>query len=651
MRNPISSNHLRSYVEALEQRRLLAVTPWGAFPQLIDQDVAVANYAQYDGSGQTIAFIDTGANYQHPALSGKYLGGYDFVSNDSNPIDSDGHGTGLATIAVGNSYTYNGAKYQGIAPGARIVALRVDGGGNVSDATYEEALQWVIANRNQYNITVVNCSFGSGHYSTEAPRAIYADELAQLADAGVVIVSSSGNDGAQTPYGIEYPGADPNVFSVGSVTSSDVISKHTERGPILDILAPGENVPTAYLDSQDQPIYLTASGTSFAAPFIAGAAAIIKQIDPTFTAHDVISILRTSGIDNYDGDNEVSPVSGYTYPRLDLDNAIYLALQRRSGQSPAIGNNGRDNAVKFDRDGVLYFAWLDDSDHRLKLATQSNNGAWSSIQTLDNGSTLGFFYLSMAVNSTGKPAVAYYDSQNADLKLAEWTGRSWSVSRVDSRNSTGYYPSLAFDAFDDTIITYYYKTGGDLRLAYNDGGPWSISTIDSAGDVGRFSSFAFSNNGTWSVAYENDSTGEFKFAKKGKSWSITSVDDTQTGGGFVSLRYDNLDRPAFSYYDGFNGDLKFAHFNGNGWSTDTVASQFSQGLYTNLLFAGNGDAEILFYHKSMDGVFRATGNIGNWSVNPLVSDAGRLLTAARHGNYTAYAYFIAASGDLSVGSY
>src|SRR3954454_6989328 len=120
--------------EALEPRRFLAGTPWGAIPQLIDQDVAVASYGQYNGAGQTIAIIDTGVDYNHPAISGHYLGGFDFVSNDSNPIDEDGHGTGVAAIAVGNSYTFNSARYQGIATGAKIVVLRVDDNGNVPDS-------------------------------------------------------------------------------------------------------------------------------------------------------------------------------------------------------------------------------------------------------------------------------------------------------------------------------------------------------------------------------------------------------------------------------------------------------------------------------------------------------------------------------------
>jgi hypothetical protein len=555
---------------------------------------------------------------------------------------------------VGNTYTFNGAKYQGVATGARIVVLRVDNNRNVPEERYEQAFQWIIDHRTQYNITVVNASFGSGHYTTEAQRSVYADEVETLANLGVFIVASSGNDGAQTPYGIEYPGADPNVFSVGSVNASDVISKFTERGSIMDILAPGENVPTAYLNTSDQPVYLAGSGTSFSTPFIAGAAAILKQIDPSFTPRDIISILRNSGADNFDGDNEATPNTQLSFPRLDLDNAIALALARRGSVSASLlGNNGQDNAIRFDRDGVLYYTWYDIADHHLKYATRNANEHWSAARTIDAGNDVGQF-LSMALTSTGKPAIAYYDVFNANLKYAEWTGSKWSVSTVDSGGKVGLYTSLGFDQYDDPIITYYTKTNGDLKVASNDGTGWSISVIDSSGDVGRYSSFAVSRTGQWSVAYEDTSTGHYKFAKlSGSGWAKTVVDSsTRIGGGYTSLAYDGSNNPAFSYYDAWNADLKFARFNASQWETDTVASTLSQGLYTNLFIDSAGEADILYYSKSTDDVFRATGSIGNWSVATLVDDGGRHVFYARYGNsQRVFSYYQPSSGNLVVESF
>jgi hypothetical protein len=655
MPKPISGKALQFACESLEPRRLLAATPWGAFPQLIDQDLAVANYPQFNGAGQTIAIIDTGVDYNHPALAGKYLGGYDFVDNDTDPMDGDGHGTGLAAIAVGDSYTFGGAKYQGIAPGARIVVLRVDNDQNVPDSRYQQAFQWIIDHRVQYNITVVNASFGSGHYTTEAQRAVYAPQMQTLADAGVFIVAASGNDGAQTPYGVEYPAADPNVFAAGSINSSDVISKMTERGPIMDILAPGENVPTAYLSVSDQPIYLQATGTSFSAPFIAGAAAILKQIDPSFTPHDIMSILRTSGVDNFDGDNEATPNTQLSWPVLNVNNAIAVGLARKGGAASAaqIGIDGRENALKFDRDGVLYYTWYDASTQHLLFATQNADGDWSGTQTIDAGTDVGHF-VSMALTSTGKPAMAYYDSHNADLKYAEWTGSKWSVATIDSNRSTGLYPSLAFDQFDDPIIGYYYKTSGDLRLAFNDGSGWQISNIDTTQDSGRYSSFALSNTGQWSVAYEDTTTGKFKFAKRGSSgWQVQTADaNTRIGGGYISLAYDSSNHPAMSYYDAYNADLKFAQFNGSSWNTDTVASDFSQGLYTNLVVESGDTDDIVYYNKTQDAVFRATGGIGNWTVGQLIGAGGRLVSYARYGNANRiFSYFETSSNNLLISSF
>ncbi|MGC3957483.1 MAG: S8 family serine peptidase [Verrucomicrobiota bacterium] len=550
--------------EALEPRRLFA-TAWGAFPQLIDQDLAVSSYAQYNGAGQTIAIIDTGIDYTHPAVAGKYLTGYDFVDNDSDPMDVDGHGTAIASIVAGNQYTYNGVKYQGVASGARIIALRVEAGGvsnaTVPDSRYEAAFQWIVANRTKYNIVAVNGSFGDGHYSTEAQRTVYADEMKTLMDAGVVIATSSGNDGVQSPYGVEYPAADPSAFAVGSVNTSDLISKWTERGAIMDILAPGENVPVAYLDSNLNHTYILGSGTSFSSPYIAGAAAIIKQIDPSFTAHDVMSILRASGVDNYDGDGEASPYTTLTWPRLDLDNAIATALQRKKGQASVstIGVDGRENGLKFDRDGVLYYAWYDSATRHLEFATQQDDGQWSGVTTIDGGSDAGH-YVSLAMTSTGKPAVAYYDAYNADLKYSIYNGKGWSTATVDSKLSTGMYPSLTFDRYDNPLITYYYKTGGDLRAAYNDGSAWSVSTIESTNDVGRYSSVALTSAGQWTVACKNTTNGTFRFAQNPEAGGALSTFDgvTKQAGGFISLAYDGSSIAHISYYDAYNADLKYA---------------------------------------------------------------------------------------------
>jgi len=118
----------RFFTEPLESRILLAAA-WGAFPKLIHQDAAISHYPNVTGAGTSIAIIDSGVDYRHPALGGgfgagfKVVAGYDFVDDDGDPMDPDGHGTGIAGIIGAKDFTYNNARYRGLAPGANIIVV------------------------------------------------------------------------------------------------------------------------------------------------------------------------------------------------------------------------------------------------------------------------------------------------------------------------------------------------------------------------------------------------------------------------------------------------------------------------------------------------------------------------------------------------
>jgi hypothetical protein len=126
-------------------------------------------------------------------------------------------------------------------------------------------------------------------------------------------------------------------------------------------------------------------------------------------------------------------------------------------------------------------------------ATQRADGRWTTPQRVDGTQDVGK-QLSIAINGAGKPAIAYFDATNSDLKYAAYQpdGR-WATSRVDSKNSVGQYPSIGFDGDGDPVIAYYKKSGGDLRLATlaRDSTKWSISTPDGTdADVGAYASLA-----------------------------------------------------------------------------------------------------------------------------------------------------------------
>lgn len=317
-----------AHIEALEARQLLAAAPWGAIPRLIGQDQAIRDFPHVSGRGQTVAILDTGVDYNHPWLGGQWgktvIGGYDFVDNDSDPMDQTGHGTMLAGIIAARPFIFDGQRYRGLVPGAKIVALRIeDNTDNLPDSRIAQALQWVIDHRQEYHITAVNMSFGDGHYLTKHTQPAYGAQLAALNRAGIFIAAASGNEGTAQP-GINYPAADPAVFSVGAMNSAGQISSFTSRGPALNLLAPGEGVPSTLYDIfHHTHSFEAASGTSFSTAFAVGAAVLLKQLNPRLTPSQIARTLRSTGTASFD------PATGAVFRRLNLENAMLTTWRRK----------------------------------------------------------------------------------------------------------------------------------------------------------------------------------------------------------------------------------------------------------------------------------------------------------------------------------
>jgi hypothetical protein len=278
------------------------------------------------GSGFGVAVIDSGVDYNHPSLGGgwgkKVVAGWDFSGNDSNPMsDSYAHGTGVAGIVGADPYDYRGYHYQGVAPGAKLIALRQNNSGGVANA-----LKWVIANKSKYNITAVNVTDYAGGGNTSIWSSINAS-IGQLNAMGVYVSSPSGNSGSKS-----FGNTDPDQVEVGSVTLGDGISGFTNRGPGLDFLAPGDNVTLPYYDvGSKRHIYVdTADGTSWSSPHIAGAVALLRQVNSGFSNSQVTSILKDSATWKFDSS------TGRSYPRINVYNAIVLAHQRAGKPLPNV---------------------------------------------------------------------------------------------------------------------------------------------------------------------------------------------------------------------------------------------------------------------------------------------------------------------------
>ncbi len=641
----------RSLLETLENRRLLSGEPWGASGQLIRQNLAVGANPDLVGSGVVVAVIDTGIDYLHPALgsgfgpTARVIAGYDFADNDEDPRDTDGHGTAVAGVIAATPFAVNGFRYQGIAPDVKLVALRIaPDTSSVPLERISNALQWII-DRPNLGISVINVSFGFGRFTGDYSETLLSTQIAALTAAGVAIVCSSGNDGTADGFGIDYPAAQPDVFSVGAVDSSDVISEYTQRSENLDFLAVGTDVYSTFLNST----YAAVTGTSFAAPAIAGAIALARQIEPDFSLADVRSMLRASSRPNVDGDAEFGQTTALSFPRLDLLALVSIARQRAFGspeQQESIGIAGNENDLAFDSLGVLHLVYYDAGDRTMKYATRSTTGQWSATTLIDDsGPDIGQ-YVSLAIDSMGKPNLAYFDGLRGDLKFGTFQGDVWQIATLEDRGSVGLYPSMLLDDAGFPYIAYYNRTRGDLRCASFDGTNWTLANIDTSGDVGRNVALAIGPDQRLAVAYEDSTTGRLKFARRAANlvWSRSIVDANTRGVSFISLAVDASSTPHISYYDATPADLKYATFPGSSWTTVTLANRGPVGLFTELSLEGDRP-RILYYDRRIDALNQFRLESAGW-VNVRVRDRGGRFLSCDKSPVDLACIFIATSTTL-----
>ncbi|MGE3518389.1 MAG: S8 family peptidase, partial [Vicinamibacterales bacterium] len=299
----------------------------------------------YTGAGVGVAVIDSGVATWHDDLTAQNPSGYpygnqrvtkfvDFVNGQTLPYDDHGHGSHVAGIILGNGYDSNG-RHAGIAPDASLVALKVlDGQGRGTISTVLAALDWIEDNGADYNIRVVNLSVGAA-----VTQSYWLDPLTlaakRLTDRGIVVVAAAGNlgrntEGEQQYGGIVAPGNAPWVLTVGASstggtvgTYDDTIASFSSLGPtrgdylakpdlvapghgIISLAAPGSSLaiehPELLVGGQSglaSPPYLSLSGTSMAAPQVAGAVALMLEANPQLTPNLVKAILQyTARVDD-----------------------------------------------------------------------------------------------------------------------------------------------------------------------------------------------------------------------------------------------------------------------------------------------------------------------------------------------------------------
>jgi len=370
----------------------------------------IAHNLGFDGQGIGVAIIDSGV-MDHPDLHNykkdqknagdvnRVVYSESFVENAVNANDKNGHGTHVTGIVAGNgnSSTCNTCTdpIVGVAPGVNIINLQVlDAQGNGSDSQTIAAIDRAIELKDKYNIRVINMSLGRPVYES-----YQTDPLCQAVEAawksGIVVVVSAGNLGRNlntNGYGtITAPGNDPYVITVGAMKadgtdtrSDDAIASYSSKGPSLvdhvvkpDIVAPGNKVESLFVPNSTlanleadaivpvseynstgagQPAYFRMSGTSMAAPVVAGAAALLIEKNPDLTPDQVKAQLMKSAtrdfpatttvMDPTNGNSFVSNYDVFTVGAGYLD--IQNALENMDAVPVAAVGSAQSPSVKHD---------------------------------------------------------------------------------------------------------------------------------------------------------------------------------------------------------------------------------------------------------------------------------------------------------------
>ena len=264
--------------------------------------------AGFDGTGTVVANMDTGVDVDHPDISTSWRGGsnswFDPNGEHLSPYDKAGHGTQTMSLMVGGDA---GGSSIGVSPGAQWIAVKIfNDAGVASLSGIHQGFQWLLdpdGNPGSNDIPdVVNNSWGFPNLVGQCYTEFSAD-IAVLKAAGIAVVFSGGNQGS---LGSVSPGDDPESFAVGAVDSSLNVASTSSRGPSAcdgtffpEVVAPGVSVRVADLTFGGvfPDSYASVSGTSFAAPHVAGTMALLRQADPGTSVAALEQALTGSAVD------------------------------------------------------------------------------------------------------------------------------------------------------------------------------------------------------------------------------------------------------------------------------------------------------------------------------------------------------------------
>lgn len=367
-----------------------------------------------DGSGTVVASIDTGVQWDHPALKEKYRGynaatgqvdhafnWFDATIGQATPYDDLGHGTHVTGTMVGSEP--NGANQVGVAPGAKFISVKAftNEGGN--DVDLIAAAQWILAPTDANGNTrvdlapdVVNNSWGGGPGLDEW----YRDVVINWRAAEIFPEFSAGNTTFFNPGGpgsVAAPANYPEAFATGATDINNKVANFSLRGPSPyaeikpDISAPGVNIRSSVPGGAYEGGW---NGTSMSGPAVSGVAALLRQVNANLTVDDMEQILLDTATPLTDSEYPTSPNHGYGYGLVDAYTAVtsianglgkvqgQVTKQGDDSEAPTFTHSGPSTAYAGMDLDLLIQVSDNISVSTVNLQYKTGNGEWKTVEAL-----------------------------------------------------------------------------------------------------------------------------------------------------------------------------------------------------------------------------------------------------------------------------
>ncbi|MER5617170.1 S8 family serine peptidase [Streptomyces sp. NPDC002215] len=367
--------------------------------------------AGYDGTGTKVAILDTGIDPDHPDVAGRVKKAQNFT-DDPDTVDHHGHGTHVASTIAGSGAA-SGGRLKGVAPGADLYIGKVlNTAGSGSESGVIGGMEWAAAQ----GADVISMSLG-GSVPSDGTDPI-SQAVNQLTESsGSLFVIAAGNEGPGKGT-VSSPGAAQDALTVGAVSKQDQLANFSSRGPVKEtfavkpeITAPGVGIVAARAagTTMGTPVdanYTSANGTSMATPHVSGAAAILAQRHPDWSADRLkqvlVSTAKQGSYNAYQGGNG----------RVDVPKAIDATTY----SSPAVVSMGKKSAESAPVAKTVSYVNTSATDTTLSLRLFS---AGETAPPPDGMFTLSANSVTVPANSTASVTVTYHPELGA---VGDYTG-------------------------------------------------------------------------------------------------------------------------------------------------------------------------------------------------------------------------------------